>query len=333
MAQATTYNQPSDREDLTNFLTILEPEDTPKLSSFPKTPRPSNVYQEWQMDSLAPVDFSGVVEGRDVQAFNNEAENRSRIGSYIQRFRRPWAVSEEQEASDPAGIASEKANSKTKAMREVKRSIEACIGSDNDRQQGNGSVPNKLRALGDWVDSAGPADVPAIYRTPAASIDTTATGSLAETNFNAVFQSIFQRVGGARKYTLYAGPNLKKAVSNFQRATGSAGTTKTYQVTQDAESHRIDLNVSFYEGDFHTVEIIPDLFNGLLDGATPWTVTAQQQARGYVVNRELVGIGTMIGMYSRELEDQGGGPRGFVSTTLTLMCKNPAGLGKFAASS
>jgi hypothetical protein len=333
MAQATTYNVSGDREDLLNFLTILEPEDTPKVSSFPKTPRPNNVFQEWQVDDLAPVDFSGVIEGRDVQAFNNEAADRSRIGSRIQRFRRPWAVSEEQEASDPAGVASEVANSKTKAMREVKRSIEACIGSDNDLQQGSGTLPSKTRALGNWISSSGPSDVPAIFRTPAASIDSTATASLTESNFNDVFQSIFQRVGGARSYTLFAGPSLKRAISNFQRATGSAGTTKTYQVTQDATEHQIDLNVSFYEGDFHTVTIIPDLFNGLLDGAAVTSTTNQQKARGYVINRELVGIGSMIPMYSRELEDQGGGPRGFVSTTLVLVVKNPAGLGKFAASS
>ena len=34
-----------------------------------------------------------------------------------------------------------------------------------------------------------------------------------------------------------------------------------------------------------------------------------------------------------ELEDQGGGRRGFVSTALLLVCKNPKGLGKFAGSS
>jgi hypothetical protein len=33
------------------------------------------------------------------------------------------------------------------------------------------------------------------------------------------------------------------------------------------------------------------------------------------------------------LEDQGGGRRGFVSTALLLVCKNPKGLGKFAATS
>lgn len=335
MATATTYNVSGDREDLTNFLTILEPEDCPKTSTFAKTTKAMNTYQTWQADSLAAVDFSGVLEGQDVQAFNNEAANRARFGNYIQQFRRPWMVSRLQEASDPAGVSSEVANSKVKAMREIKRSIEAAIGSDNDMQADNGVVPWKTRGLGKWISSTAQTvnPVPSAFLTPSASIDATATGSLTESIFNDVFQSIFQVNGGRRNYTLFAGPSLKRAVSKFQRAEGSSGTTKTYQVTQDANESKVTLNVTIYDGDFHTVTVIPDMFNGLIDGADPSATTNQQKARGYVIDPQLVGISTMLGMQADELEDKGGGRRGFVSTALLLVCKNPKGLGKFAATS
>ena len=62
MALATTYNVAGDREDLTDFLTILAPEDTPKVSTFAKTKRMTNAYQEWQVDTLSPANFSGVLE-------------------------------------------------------------------------------------------------------------------------------------------------------------------------------------------------------------------------------------------------------------------------------
>lgn len=333
MAIATTYNTAGDREDLTDFLTILTPEDTPKISTFAKTSRPTNAYQEWQVDSLLPVAFGGVLEGNDVSGFTDQVSNRARIGNYIQNFRRTWAVSRNQEASIPAGVSNEVANSKTKAMREIKRDLEAAIGSDNDRQQDNGSVPYLTRALGKWISTSPGTDVPAAYATPAGSIDTTATASLAESNFNDVFQSIFQQVGGRRNYTLFAGPSLKRGISNFQRVTGTSGTTKTYMVTQDATEHQIDLNVTIYEGDFVTVTIVPDLFNGLLDGASPSTTTNQQKARGYVIDPELVGVGYQFGMESNELPDFGGGRNGYIRTAIVLMVKNPLGLGKFAATS
>jgi hypothetical protein len=334
MPLATTYNTVGNREDLTDWLTILEPEDTPKLSTFSKTKGPSNRLQEWQADTLANVDFSGVVEGADVDAFNNEAANRGRFGNRIQKFRRPWMVSDEEEASDNAGVDSMVAWSKTKAARELKRSIEAAIGSDNDMQAGAGATPSKLRGLGNWIRSTAQTTepVPAAFLTPAANIDSTATGSLTEALFNGVFQSIFTQVGGKRSYSLFAGPNLVTGINKFQRQEGTT-TSKSYTVTQDADERKITLDVSVYSGSFHTVVIIPDLFNGLADGAAVTTTTNQQLARGYVINPELVGVGYMIGMQSRELENQGGGRRGFVHAVLTLVCKNPRGLGKFAGSS
>jgi hypothetical protein len=335
MPLATSYNTAGDREDLTDFLTILEPEDCPKISTFAKTTKVTNTYQTWQADTLAPVDFSGVLEGQDVQAFNNETANRARFGNYIQMFRRPWMVSRLQEASDPAGVSSEVANAKIKAMRELKRSMEAAVGSDNDMQADNGMTPFKTRGLGSFISASAQSTnpVPTAFLTPAASINSTAGASLTESLFNDVFQSIFQVNGGRRNYTLFAGPSLKRAISKFQRVEGSSGTTKSYQVNQDATEKKVTLNVTVYDGDFHTVTIIPDMFNGLADGANPSTVTPTQQMRGYVVDLNLVGIGTMLGIQADELEDQGAGRRGFVSASSLLVVKNPKGLGKFNATS
>ena len=335
MALATSYNVSGDREDLTNFLTILEPEDCPKTSTFAKNSKVSNSYQTWQADTLAAVDFSGVKEGADVSAFNNEAANRARFGGYIQKLWRPWMVSDIQEASDPAGVSSEVSNSKVKAMRELKRSIEAMVGSDQDTQADTGTVPYLCRGLGKWVQATAQTTlpVPTRFLTPTGNINTTATASLTEALFNAVFQSIFTQNGGRRAYTLFAGPNLITAVNTFQRAEGASGTTKTYQVVQDADAREITLDVTIYKGSFHTVTVVPDLFNGLVTGADVTTTTNQQLARGYVIDPTLVGIGTMLGVESIELENQGGGRRGLVQTAVLLMVKNPKGLGKFAATS
>lgn len=342
MAESTTYNIAGIRENLTNFLTILDPEDTPKLSTFDKSPTPQSYYQEWQVDDLFAPNFSGVLEGVDASTFDNAAQNRARIGNYVQKFWRKWAVSDIVEAADVAGVSSEVANAKMKKLREIKRDIEAAIGSDNEMQADNGSVPYLFRGLGTWIGGTQTVHpVPTIYQTPAASINSTATASLTETLFNGVFQSIFEQNGGKRAYTLFAGSNLKKYISLFQRVTGSSGTTQTYQVTQAANTHQIDLHVDIYNGDFHTVTIVPDLFNGLLSQSqgpsgtynSTFPHTAQSRARGYVIDPELVGIGYMIGLNNQELPDQGAGRRGLIKTVLTLVVKNPKGLGKFNATS
>lgn len=331
MATGTSYNVAGVREDLTDFLTILVPEDTPKLSMFSKSSRPTGFYQEWQVDTLQNVNFGGVLEGQDISSFTNQSAQRARVGNYIQKFQETWSVSDILEAVDVAGVASEVANDKEKTVRQIKRDIEASIGSDAEMQADDGTVPYLSRGLGKWIQNSAQSvnPVPTAYRTPSASIDTTATGSLTESTFNGVFQSIFEQNGGKRNYTLFAGPNLKKAISKFQRYESTNNAT-TYQVTQAADEKKITLDVTMYDGDFHKVAIIPDMFNGLL---TTGTTTNQSRARGYIIDLELTGWGYLIGMDSRELPDQGGGRRGFIKAVGTLLVKNPLGLGKFAGSS
>jgi hypothetical protein len=326
MAQATSYNVSGNREDLTDFLTRLDPEETPVLSSLNKSSRPSGVYQEWQMDSLDNPSFDGVVEGADVANFDNKGANRARTGNYIQKFRRSWAVSDIQEAIDTAGVSSEVAASKAKCMAEMKRDIESAICSDNEMQTDDGTVGYKLRGLGKWIQA-----VPSAYLTPTGSINTTATSSLEEVaHFNAVLQSFYETHGSKKSLKLFAGPSLKKSISGYTRSTGSSGTTKTYQVTQGAKEHRIDFHVEVYDGDFGIVTIIPTLFNGRVSGGG---LTDQVRARGYLLADDLVSLGYLKGMSGKELDDEGGGRRGYVDAIVTLMVKNPKGLGKFAATS
>jgi hypothetical protein len=92
-------------------------------------------------------------------------------------------------------------------MRELKRSIEAGIGSDNDRQQEAPPAPYKLRALGKWISDDARART-SLRRSarPSGNIDSTSHQHPRRVAFNDVFQSIFQQVGGRRSYTLFAGP-------------------------------------------------------------------------------------------------------------------------------
>jgi hypothetical protein len=51
----------SNREDLRQLSTILEPEKTP-VSSMIKRTKATALYHEWTLDSLSDVDTSGVIE-------------------------------------------------------------------------------------------------------------------------------------------------------------------------------------------------------------------------------------------------------------------------------
>jgi hypothetical protein len=146
----------SNREDLMDVLTILAPEETPVLSSASKS-KATATFVEWTVDSLSAPVTTGVAEGADVTAFTDQFAGRARLGNYVQKFRRNFQVSDLQEAVESVGPA-KVAQAEAKAVRELKRDIEATLCSTNDRtvEDGAGAVYG-LRGLGDWIDSAGQA--------------------------------------------------------------------------------------------------------------------------------------------------------------------------------
>ena len=122
--------------------------------------------------------------------------------------------------------------------------------------------------------------------------------------------------------TLLAGPSLKKEISNFSRQL--AATNGTYVVNQDAESKKITLTVSLYEGDFGRVSVVPTLWNLRTSGSD----TVDGDA-GLLIDPEYVGMHSLKAESSNELEDQGGGRRGMVSLIAGLACYSPKAHGYF----
>jgi hypothetical protein len=116
--------------------------------------------------------------------------------------------------------------------------------------------------------------------------------------------------------TLLAGPSLKQEISNFSRAVASV--QNTYNVTQAADSKKITLSVNFYEGDFGNVAIVPSLFVNRTSGSA----TVDGDA-GLLIDPEYVAMHTLKAESATQLEDQGGGSRGYVDVIAALSCLSP----------
>ena len=308
----------SNREDLSNELAILAPEETPILSLCSKG-KASATYTEWTVDSLAAPVTTGITEGSDVTSFNDSFADRARLGNYIQVRRRDYLVSNLQQAVTSIGPANI-AQAEAKSMRELKRDIEATIASSNEMTVENGAgTPYGMRGIGAWVQATaqGTNPVPAAYRTPSGSILAT---TVTETTFNGMIGSIFSRNGEMNSLTLVANTALRQVISGFTRAQpSSAGVT--YHVNQDATSKAITLSVNLYDSDFGMVKIV----NG-----NPSCMPTASTNVGYVINPKYLGFNTLIPMGATRLENQGGGERGFIDVAGTLVCKHPQAHGKIA---
>jgi hypothetical protein len=307
----------SNREDLTDVLTILAPEETP-ITSLAKKSKATATFNEWTVDTLASPVTAGVREGQDISSFTDKFSGRARLGNYIQLFQKNYMVSQLQDAVESVGPA-KIAEAEAKAIREMKRDIEATVAGTQDRAVEDGSTTAyALRGLGDWLDSAGPADVPSNYRTPAGSINGAGT-ALTESVFNGLVASIFSQTGTVDALTLVAGTTLRRTISGFARSDGNSS-ENVFHVNQMATDKEITLSVNTYDSDFGLITVI----NG-----NPACMPSA--ATGYLINPDYIGIAELMSIGSTRLPNQGGGERGFIDAALTLQVHSPLAHGKITA--
>lgn len=302
----------SNYEDLSSTISYVVPRKTPVTSMIPKGTC-SATFPEWTVDKYkTPSTLAGgVAETADVSSFSDQYEDRSRIGNYVQTVRDTWSVSRLQQRAASAGPA-DVANAKAKCAVNVKLGMEYVICGTQDRQAENGAGnPYKTRGLGDWIDSSGPADVPSAYRTPSASIDTQGT-SVAEADFQAIFESIFSASGEVSNVTVVAGPDQRTNISSFTRASATQ-----YNVNEDAAKKKTTYAVDFFDTDYGMATIV----NG-----NPDCLPAADYA--YFLPMDLLELLVYDPIHMIDLEDQGAGQRGFCDWTAALCLKNPRGFAK-----
>ena len=110
--------------------------------------RSSATFTEWTVDALSAPSTAGVDEGADVTTFTDQFAGRARLGNYVQKFRRDFQVSDLQEAVESVGPA-KIAQAEAKAIRELKRDVEATLIGTQDRSIEDGAG-TALRPSWSW---------------------------------------------------------------------------------------------------------------------------------------------------------------------------------------
>ncbi len=336
MAFSNTYttlpgSASSNREDLTDILSILAPEETPILSGGSRK-KATNVQFDWTLDKLEDPAAAGVVEGADVSTFTDAFASRQRTFNFVQKFRRDYMVSDLQEATDSVGPA-KLAQAEAKSIRELKRDIELALAGTQDKQVGTGASgtpandPYLTAGLGAFVDDNPSSTlVPSGFETPGSSVFTgTSSDPFTEAEFNNLISSIYRQTGNVDSLVLIADTGLRRFISDFARIGGSS-VENVRSVTYDGGSSTIKLSVELYQSDHGIVSII----NGN-PACMPASTGTTANVFGYLVNPEYYGIHELIPMGSTRLPNQGGGERGYVDCVLGLGVYHPQAHGKIEA--
>jgi hypothetical protein len=251
MAQFTTANAVGEREDLSDVITRIDPDETPIFSALKKETG-NGVFVEWQVQELAAAVATNYQnEGADAAYATPTATTR--LGNYMQISQKDAQVSGTLDAVDKAGRDRETAYQKVLKGLELRRDIEKYLHSDTAR---SASDPRKAGTLSSWITNVEDAT-----GTSAATGDGTDVPDMAGTNramtlaqIDTAMQAAY--TDGGQPNMLVVSPSKKAAFSDL-----NSGSVATNQINYTAPREAAIVgSVSLYLSDFGQLDVVIDRF-------------------------------------------------------------------------
>ena len=255
----TTFDIKGIREELSNIIYNISPEDTPFMSNAGRESIENTLF-EWQRDVLAAaVSSNAQIQGDDITTFTAVTAT-VRMGNRSQISSKPIIVADTVEAVSKAGRKSELAYQITKRSAEIKRDIEknsldrvaaAAGGTGTAPKTGTmgaiiGSIDGTNVSMG--AGGANPTDATTFTNARTDGTQRAFTESLLKTVLSGVWTN------GGSPDTIMLGPTQKAVASGFA---GIA--TKTYSQTEATPAAIIGA-ADVYVGEFGTYSIVPNRF-------------------------------------------------------------------------
>lgn len=315
------------REWLEGPLTYLEPEQTPFVSSLNKRTDAKGTFYEQVADTLRKPRVTGSREGDSGKKGGNKAASRQRFGAYLGRYVEFFGVTDVQQAVSLKGglsgiVANEYSWAAAKAVREVKRDLEASCCSHLDCQPGGPDQEMRMRGAFKWLDASQSPAVPAEFQPPAAQ-RLSGIATLTETGPNSltsVLQSMFKASGGRRTYDGFIGADYMEQVNRFIRTGPELATNGTRTVFDGEKSKTIRLNVEVFDTTFGLVNFIPSTF-------LRFTETSEEgDPKALLLTyREYWELIYLEPLHVVDDEEDAGGKSGYVKLIAGLFCSMPKG--------
>lgn len=311
-----TTNAVGNREELSDVVTRITPEDTPIYSLIPKG-KCVSVHPEWETDDLAAPGSNAQAEGDeyDFDAITPPV----RVGNYTQILRKDWIISNTQEVVDEAGKVQKRKFQKLKKGIELRKDVEFAVISNTASVAGTtrsfGSLPSWLAtnvsrgatgSNGGFNTSTG--------LTVAATPGT--KRAFTKTLLDTVMQSCYTSGGNVRH--LVVSPYVKSVFVTFMSDTNVA----SFRYAANDGKNTIISNADVYEGPFGKVLVHP---NRVM--AANGTVASN----AFLLDTEMLQFDWLRKIQEdKGLAKTGDADKGVIIGEGTLRVKNEKGLGVIA---
>jgi len=251
----TTFDAKGIREDLSNVITNISPEETPYMSNIGRESISNSLY-EWQTDTLASAAANKQLEGDDVTSFDAVTAT-VRMQNYAQISRKTIILSATDETVNKAGRRSELAYQIAKRGSELKRDQEFTMLNGAVAAAGNSTTARGTASLGAFVKTN------VDMQTNGANPSYTTLPNSARTDGNVrtftetILKNVIQQTwaaGGTPKM-LMVGPVNKQRVSGFSGIASSR-----FNIEGGARPATLVGAVDIYVSDFGNIQVIANRF-------------------------------------------------------------------------
>lgn len=304
------------REQLSDVVSRIDPEDTPIYSMIPKEST-SGTHPEWETETLA-TPAANVAEEGDEFSFD-AVTAPTRVGNYTQIMTKKWIISGTQEEVDDAGQIQKMKHQKLKKGVELRKDIEYSIVANTASVAGatrySGSLPSWLTTNVSRNSGSNGGFNSGTGLTVAETTGTLRAYTKALTD--TVMQSAYNSGGNVGHMIM--SPYNKSVFVTFMSDSNVAAFR---YAASDGKNNSIVANADVYEGPFGKVLVHP---NRVMAGA------AAVARRVFLLDPEMLSWIWLRKIASvPDLAKTGDAHKGVLLGEGTLKCKNEKGLGVIA---
>lgn len=249
-----TTSAVGNREELSDVVSRITPEDTPIYSLIPKG-KCVSVHPEWETDDLDPPAVNIHTEGAEYTF--GEVKPPKRLGNYTQIMRKDFIISNTQEVVNEAGNVQKRRYQKLKKGVELRKDVELAIVTNNASVAG---ATREMGGLPTWIETnanrdAGGSNGGFNINTglTVAAGDSVTQRAFSKTIMDDVMEQGYK--SGANFKHVVVSPYVKSVFVTFMNTADVA--SFRYSVS-DGKGNSIIANADFYEGPFGKVTVIPN---------------------------------------------------------------------------
>lgn len=299
-----TFGATGNREDLTNFITMISPDETPFYDSIGSVGAIATNH-EWQTDVLRDAAANVQLEGKTFGAAARTPTDR--LNNRVQLFTEEFTVTETQQVVSKAGRSNEGAYQLKKAAKVLKKDFEWCLFNylvgGSGTGAGSSTAARGMKGMHSWIaDIAGNTGYSGV-KSSAIELCATGLASITEGDFNLILQDVWDE--GGKPNAVYTGGALRRVISGWG--------TSTSRVWDG--SKKITNAVDVYESSFGMLQLKLER-----QGAS---------SHGYIVDESLWKKAVLIPVGMKDIATTGLGDNYMLRTEWTLESRAASGNGMF----